>query len=101
MHDDWRPLVAAGVVIGYATLIRGQAALIPLVALPLWLRSMPPGRAALRVAAVGALALLVVLPWTIRNYVESHSPVLIASNSGVDFYNRALGACRRRRSDSR
>src|SRR5438034_28767 len=40
-RDDWRWLLAAGIVIGYATLIRGQAALIPLLALPLWLRSMP------------------------------------------------------------
>ncbi len=85
-RDDWRLLAAAGLVIGYATLIRGQAALLPLVALPFWLQSMPWRAAALRVAATGALAFVIVLPWTIRNYVESRSLVLIASNSGVDFY---------------
>jgi 4-amino-4-deoxy-L-arabinose transferase-like glycosyltransferase len=87
-HDrgDWRWLTAAAVVIGYATLIRGQAALIPLVALPFWLRSMPWRDAIVWTALLAALAFVVVLPWTIRNYVESNSLVLIASNSGVDFY---------------
>jgi hypothetical protein len=33
-----------------------------------------------------AIALLCVLPWTIRNYTESNALVAIASNSGVDFY---------------
>jgi hypothetical protein len=41
---------------------------------------------AVRLAVVGALALVVVAPWTVRNYVESKSVVLISSNSGVDFY---------------
>ncbi|MHB8685168.1 MAG: glycosyltransferase family 39 protein [Dehalococcoidia bacterium] len=110
---SWRLLVAAGVAVGYAALIRGQAALIPLVALPFWLWSAgdvatgerrgdggaasgaPTGarhgrrevRAALlRTLVLGAVAAAVIAPWTVRNYVESGSPVLISTNAGVDFY---------------
>ena len=60
-------LVAAGIAIGYATLIRGQAVLVPLVAVPFWLWMSAAGadrgdrrRAAkdvlARVLLVGALA---------------------------------------------
>ncbi|MHB8516703.1 MAG: glycosyltransferase family 39 protein, partial [Dehalococcoidia bacterium] len=110
---SWRLLVSAGVAVGYAALIRGQAALIPLVALPFWLWSAgdvatgerrgdggaasgaPTGarhgrrevRAALlRTLVLGAVAAAVIAPWTVRNYVESGSPVLISTNAGVDFY---------------
>ncbi|MHB8377403.1 MAG: ArnT family glycosyltransferase [Dehalococcoidia bacterium] len=110
---SWRLLVAAGVAVGYAALIRGQAALIPLVALPFWLWSAgdvaagdrrgdggaasgaPTGarhgrreiRAALlRTLVLGAVAAAVIAPWTVRNYVESGSAVLISTNAGVDFY---------------
>ncbi len=118
-----RLLAAAGVAVGYAALIRGQAALIPLVALPFWLwpagdvtagdrrgdggtasgaptgmdttNGAPaaawPGASAIRAAllrtlALGAVAAVVIAPWTVRNYVESGSAVLISTNAGVDFY---------------
>jgi 4-amino-4-deoxy-L-arabinose transferase-like glycosyltransferase len=85
---DWRWLVAAGIVIGVATLVRGQAALLPLVAIPFWWRSTGGDvRATLaRVAGVGVLAALVAVPWTARNYVESGSLVVLSSNAGIDFY---------------
>jgi hypothetical protein len=113
---DCRLLIVAGLVVGFASLVRGQALLLPLVALPFWWasahghRQVRPGVTAatgatpvmefedvsaqppawrdltMRLAVVGGLALLVVAPWTARNYVESHSLVLISSNSGVDFY---------------
>ena len=128
---SWPLLVAAGVAIGYASLIRGQAALLPLVAPPFffWLErqpgsmsagaanaSAPPGAprlprtgeassaptstltprsgdglpraryALLRAVVLGGVMLAVIAPWAIRNYVESRSPVLIATNAGVDFY---------------
>ncbi|MDP9237542.1 MAG: glycosyltransferase family 39 protein [Chloroflexota bacterium] len=102
--------VLAGLVIGYASLVRGQALLLPLVAAPFWyasartqthiqqpdgegpnFRATPPSpdrwkRVLSRVASVGLPAALVVLPWSARNYVQSHGPVLISSNAGVDFF---------------
>lgn len=123
---SWPLLLAAGVALGYASLIRGQAALLPLVALPfLWCSAPVPARtpqsaangddaranggagssaptsaqalpvgdgplrargALLRALALGGVMLAVIAPWAIRNYVESRSPVLIATNAGVDFY---------------
>lgn len=98
-------MIAAGVVIGYAALIRGQAALMPVVALPFWLwtavadgglpvdthpettRGLTPYRAvAMQFVVVGIAAAAVVAPWTIRTFVESRSPVVISTNAGVDFY---------------
>lgn len=115
---DRRLLIAAGLVVGFASLVRGQALLLPLVAVPFWWTAghqssplaahestaqsvVPPMEwedtsestrpatwlgVAVRLAVVGVLALVVVAPWTVRNYVESKSVVLISSNSGVDFY---------------
>jgi 4-amino-4-deoxy-L-arabinose transferase-like glycosyltransferase len=86
-RHEWRLLVLSGAVIGFAALVRGQALLLPLVVLPFWWRSSGSWRSALaRAAGVGALAMLVVLPWTLRNYGVSGSAVLISSNAGVDFY---------------
>lgn len=87
-------LVLAGAVIGFAALVRGQAVLLPLVALPFWwrtlagsgTRSIVARRVLLRLAIVAVPALIVIAPWTARNYVESKSLVFISSNAGVDFY---------------
>jgi 4-amino-4-deoxy-L-arabinose transferase-like glycosyltransferase len=80
-------LLAAGLVLGLAALVRGQALLLPLVLVPFWLRS----GAGLRPIAhrLVALALgigLVVAPWTVRNAIEMDAPVLIATNAGIDFW---------------
>jgi 4-amino-4-deoxy-L-arabinose transferase-like glycosyltransferase len=78
---------AGALLIGYAALVRGQAALLPLVAVPFWFAATRDARApALRAALALALTLAVVAPWTWRNYDESGSLVFISSNAGVDFY---------------
>ena len=80
-------LVPAGIVVGLAALTRGQAALFPLVLLPFWWRVLKDRRLVLaRALTMGALVALVFLPWTVRNYVESKSFVVISTNAGVDFY---------------
>jgi len=80
-------LAVTGVVIGFAALVRGQALLLPLVALPFWWRATGRLRdALLRAAGTAAIAMLVVAPWTVRNYDVSGSLVVISSNAGVDFY---------------
>jgi 4-amino-4-deoxy-L-arabinose transferase-like glycosyltransferase len=68
-----------GAVAGLAALTRGEALLLlVLFLLPLLRRS--DGR---RASAVAVAALVVVLaPWTIRNWVEFDQPVVIATNSG-------------------
>jgi hypothetical protein len=106
-RGDWVLLACAGFVVGYAALIRGQAALLPVVAVGFWFAAArnrgsdgaaaaarpraldAPSRGAsvgVRLLVVGGLAAAVVLPWTLRNALESHAFVAIASNAGVDFY---------------
>jgi 4-amino-4-deoxy-L-arabinose transferase-like glycosyltransferase len=80
-------LLAAGLVIGFASLIRGQALLLPLVAVPFWLRSgFPWPRIGDRLVALALAIGLIVAPWTVRNAIELRAPVLIATNAGVDFW---------------
>jgi 4-amino-4-deoxy-L-arabinose transferase-like glycosyltransferase len=80
-------LVPVGLVIGWAALTRGQAALLPLVACVFWWRALGDWRqVASRVLIVGGLVALVLAPWAIRNYVESNSFVPVSSNAGVDFF---------------
>jgi 4-amino-4-deoxy-L-arabinose transferase-like glycosyltransferase len=69
-----------GAVAALAALTRGEALLLlPLVLVPVLLR--PAGW---RAALVAALAFLVVLaPWTARNWIVFDRPVLIATNSGT------------------
>jgi 4-amino-4-deoxy-L-arabinose transferase-like glycosyltransferase len=86
-RDDWRWLIVAGIVVGFAALVRGQASLLPLAAVPFWFIATRSWRAtSIRVVATGVLALVVLAPWTARNVVESNSLVLISSNDGVNFY---------------
>jgi 4-amino-4-deoxy-L-arabinose transferase-like glycosyltransferase len=72
--------VALGAVAGLAALTRGEALLLlPLVLIPVLWR---PG--GWRPALVAVLALVVVLtPWTARNWIVFDRPVVIATNSGT------------------
>ncbi|HWQ29131.1 MAG TPA: glycosyltransferase family 39 protein [Dehalococcoidia bacterium] len=82
-----RELALAGAVIGFATLIRGQALLLPLVALPFWQMASGDWRAALRrLAVAGSCAAVVVVPWTIRNAIQMNAFVPISTNAGVDLW---------------
>jgi len=83
----WQAFVYGGVLLGLATLVR-PATLIagPLLFLtqpkPLW-------QAAARAAAATAVALVVVMPWTIRNCVRLDGCALVSTNGG---WNLAIGA---------
>jgi 4-amino-4-deoxy-L-arabinose transferase-like glycosyltransferase len=76
-------LVTAGVLAGLAALVRpAHLFYIGLVALWLLLRARRIGAAAL----IGAGALLVIGPWTVRNLVVHERLVIIASEGGVTFW---------------
>jgi 4-amino-4-deoxy-L-arabinose transferase-like glycosyltransferase len=86
-HRDMRLLLAAGLVLGFAALVRGQALLLPLVAIPFWLRSgIGWPRIADKLVALALGIGLIAVPWTVRNAIELDSPVLISTNAGVDFW---------------
>ncbi len=86
--SGWLSLVCAGLLLGVATLVKAQSlAVIPLIlcigllrAPPFWRRV--PG-AALKFAALVALAALVVAPWTMRNYQKLHAFVPVSTNGGI------------------
>jgi 4-amino-4-deoxy-L-arabinose transferase-like glycosyltransferase len=84
---DLRLLLPAGLALGFASLVRGQALLLPLVAIPFWLRSGVPWPGAGEKLVALALGIgLIVAPWSIRNAVQLDAPVVIATNAGVDFW---------------
>ena len=84
---DVRLLLAAGLVFGLASLVRGQALLLPLLIVPYWLLSHTERRTIGRKLVALALGIgLIVAPWTVRNAVQLDAPVLISTNAGVDFW---------------
>jgi 4-amino-4-deoxy-L-arabinose transferase-like glycosyltransferase len=84
---DVRLLLGAGLALGLAALTRGQALLLPVVLVPFWLRSGVSWRRICPKLAALALGMgLIVAPWTARNAIQLHAPVLIATNAGVDFW---------------
>ncbi len=76
--------VAFGLLAGIAMLARGPGmVLLPLAAL-IWLLRDGRSSALPRVAQAVLVSALVVGPWTVRNWVELGSPILVASNTGVN-----------------
>ncbi len=82
------PAIACGVLAGAAVLVR-PALLVMLPMAFVWLLWKRLLRGAI-LLAVGST--LVIVPWTIRNYVHDHRFVLVASDGGVTFWtgNNAL-----------
>jgi 4-amino-4-deoxy-L-arabinose transferase-like glycosyltransferase len=80
-------LLGAGLLSGAATLVRGQGFFLPIIAFLAW---GVLGREWIRslkwTAVTLAIMALVILPWTVRNYVVLHSPVLVTSSFGGNFY---------------
>jgi 4-amino-4-deoxy-L-arabinose transferase-like glycosyltransferase len=76
---------ALGALVALTALTRGEALiLLPLLLVPLlWRRDVGSGEL-WRVAGVALVAFLIVLtPWTARNWVVFNRPVAIATNSGT------------------
>jgi 4-amino-4-deoxy-L-arabinose transferase-like glycosyltransferase len=74
-----------GALVALTALTRGEAlVLLPLVLIPVVWRGGAWRHDGLRAAAVALVAFLVVLtPWTARNWIVFNRPVAIATNSGT------------------
>jgi 4-amino-4-deoxy-L-arabinose transferase-like glycosyltransferase len=83
------PFVAAfGAVLAAATLVRGQAALIPVIAVPwLLLQGWRPRRALAFGGVTLAVAAVLCLPWAVRNSLTFHTPLLLSTNLGVNLWS--------------
>jgi len=86
-RGQWQAIVYAGALLGVATLVRPAS----LLAAPLLIFTQPKPlwQAAARAVAASAVALLVVLPWTIRNCQRLDGCALVSTNGG---WNLAIGA---------
>jgi 4-amino-4-deoxy-L-arabinose transferase-like glycosyltransferase len=91
LRRDWRTervhpvrLAAGGLLIGATTLVRPVSAPFLVALFLVWLRPAGFGwkRAFAATAIVSAAAAAVVVPWTVRNLVVLHEPVLISTNLG-------------------
>jgi asparagine N-glycosylation enzyme membrane subunit Stt3 len=83
--EQWRWLVAAGVTMGLAALVRPTVLPVPLVLLALHYLQSRDWR--LSLARVGAFTLamaVVIMPWTVRNAVVLDAPVLVSTNGGMN-----------------
>ncbi len=86
-RGQWQAIVYGGALLGLATLVRPSSLLAgPLLFLT---QPRPFWHAALRAAAATTVALLVVMPWTIRNCVRLDGCALVSTNGG---WNLAIGA---------
>ena len=83
----WQAIVYAGALLGLATLVRPAS----LLAAPLLIFTQPRPlwQAAARAVAASVVALLVVLPWTLRNCQRMDGCALVSTNGG---WNLAIGA---------
>jgi 4-amino-4-deoxy-L-arabinose transferase-like glycosyltransferase len=86
-RGHWAALPLTGVLLGLAALVRPAS----LLAVPLFFFTTPrPFLKALgRTLAVGAITLLTILPWTLRNCRVMDGCALISTNGG---WNLAIGA---------
>jgi 4-amino-4-deoxy-L-arabinose transferase-like glycosyltransferase len=95
-----RPLrwaLLTGVLVGVAELTRTNALLLlPPLAIALWTAQPSRGRrAAMRVSAMLAAAVLTVVPWTVRNLLTVHAFVPVSTEVGYTLagtYNQASRA---------
>jgi 4-amino-4-deoxy-L-arabinose transferase-like glycosyltransferase len=79
--------LAAGIVLGYSTLTQPGILLFVgvFLAYELLFRASVL-RVAARLALIAAGMLVVILPWSVRNYRVLHTPVLVSSSGGDVFY---------------
>lgn len=85
-RSRWQ-LVTAGLLLGFATLVKAQTmVVIPLLFAIEWLRGGALWRQAPRLLGDGllvvAVALLVVLPWSVRNHTQLGQWVAVSTNGG-------------------
>lgn len=79
---------AMGILCGVGTLIKPICLLLPAISVGLWTAWRAPlGRSVGAAAVAGLLMLVVVLPWTARNWRALGHPVLVSTNGGVVLYS--------------
>jgi 4-amino-4-deoxy-L-arabinose transferase-like glycosyltransferase len=79
---SWRAIVLIGLLLGAAALVRGEMVLLFLPLIIVWAVAHRSVGKALRYGVVAvAAAALVLLPWTVRNWVRLGYPVALSTGS--------------------
>lgn len=89
--------VVGGILLGLSVLMKPNLLLFPLLLLPwIWLMLRRLGRTLVVGGLVSLVMVLVVLPWTVRNYRVTGAIVPVSANSGLNLWQgnhpRADGA---------
>jgi 4-amino-4-deoxy-L-arabinose transferase-like glycosyltransferase len=93
---SWPRAIAAGVLLGIAMLTRGNAVLMVALLIPwsIWQFRRTP-RLVVRGFAISLVALVMLVPWTIRNYWIFHSFIPFQTGGGellLGSYNRIIAS---------
>lgn len=85
-YGKWIYSVGAGLLLGLATLTRGTTQMLPII-LPIAMLVSPERRQRwwLHCATIVTLAVLVVLPWSLRNYLVLQEVIPVAAVAGGNF----------------
>lgn len=85
-YGKWRYSFGAGLLLGLATLTRGTTQMLPIV-LPLAMLMSPDRRQRwwAHWGIIVVVCMLVVLPWSLRNYLVLHEVIPVASVAGGNF----------------
>ena len=85
-YGKWIYSLGAGLVLGLATLTRGTTQMLPII-MPFAMLVSPERRQRwwLHCAIVVVACVLVILPWSIRNYLILHEVIPVASVAGGNF----------------
>jgi 4-amino-4-deoxy-L-arabinose transferase-like glycosyltransferase len=80
-------VIALGAVIGLAALVRGQGLLlIPVAFLFWWIHAAGFTVALERVLLAALVAVALIVPWTVRNYLVMDRLIFISTNDGLNLY---------------
>jgi 4-amino-4-deoxy-L-arabinose transferase-like glycosyltransferase len=83
---NWTDAILAGIALAAASYVRPLALILPALFL-LWTLARGKWTAMIaRAAITTAVMLLLILPWTIRNYFAFHTIVLVSTNGGANLW---------------
>lgn len=87
-HREPSPQTAAvlGVLIGFAVLTRGEGPIMFLMPIAAWWPKISRRQLAERMAVTIGVAVLCVVPWTLRNYSVFHQFIPVSTNFGSTFW---------------
>ncbi|MCL4499423.1 MAG: glycosyltransferase family 39 protein [Chloroflexi bacterium] len=86
-QSDWRIIGAAGLLLGAGTLVRPAGVVVP-AAFAFWELVTWEGfrKVAIRLAVFGVAMIILIAPWTIRNYYTFNGFVPLSTSSGVSLW---------------